>query len=436
MDDDSNPPRGFTTAILHSDRDARRSSTARCTSRCTFGRLRLSRRARSRRRVPGPRAGLRLRPAGQSDDRRARSQSDAMEDGVATVCFATGMAAIGALMLALLQRRRPRRRQPVPVRQHGEPVQHARAHGAQITFVDATDVANVERAITPATRLVFVETIANPRTQIADLARIGALCQRRAEPALRRRQHDDLARAVPAEGRRRGARRQRADQVHRRARQRAWPAASPTPGLFDWTRFPNIADNYKSQTPALWGIHADPQEGAARLGRHARRRAGASHRGRRGDARAADGAHSARTRRRSPSFSPRIRSVRNVYYPGLPSHPQHALARSLFRRLRRALRVRARGRHRLLRFPESARRSSCCRRIWATTGRSRSRSRTRSSGRWAPARRAEMGIADSLIRVSVGIEDRDDLIADFAARRLRGAATAGDIDATPGPATP
>jgi O-acetylhomoserine (thiol)-lyase len=29
------------------------------------------------------------------------------------------------------------------------------------------------------------------------------------------------------------------------------------------------------------------------------------------------------------------------------------------------------------------------------------------------ARRAERGIADSLVRVSVGIEDSDDLIADF-----------------------
>ena len=29
-------------------------------------------------------------------------------------------------------------------------------------------------------------------------------------------------------------------------------------------------------------------------------------------------------------------------------------------------------------------------------------------------RRASMGIADSLIRISVGIEDRDDLISDFA----------------------
>ena len=32
----------------------------------------------------------------------------------------------------------------------------------------------VEAALTPATRIVFVETIANPRTQVADLARIGS----------------------------------------------------------------------------------------------------------------------------------------------------------------------------------------------------------------------------------------------------------------------
>src|SRR5947209_7895224 len=50
------------------------------------------------------------------------------------------------------------------------------ALGVGVSFVDATDVDNVEAAITPSTRLVFVETIANPRTQVADLARIGALC--------------------------------------------------------------------------------------------------------------------------------------------------------------------------------------------------------------------------------------------------------------------
>ena len=51
--------------------------------------------------------------------------------------------------------------------------------GTEVSFVDATDVANVEAALQPNTRLVFVETIANPRTQIADLARIGELCRER-----------------------------------------------------------------------------------------------------------------------------------------------------------------------------------------------------------------------------------------------------------------
>ena len=50
--------------------------------------------------------------------------------------------------------------------------------GHRRQFVDATDARAVEAALTPATRLVFVETIANPRTQIADLARIGELCAR------------------------------------------------------------------------------------------------------------------------------------------------------------------------------------------------------------------------------------------------------------------
>jgi O-acetylhomoserine (thiol)-lyase len=35
-------------------------------------------------------------------------------------------------------------------------------------------------AITDNTRVVFVETIANPRTQVADLKRIGELCRRAA----------------------------------------------------------------------------------------------------------------------------------------------------------------------------------------------------------------------------------------------------------------
>ena len=100
-----------------------------------------------------------------------------MEDGVATACFSTGMAAIAAIFFALLRK--------------GDHVVSSAflfgntnslfgtfdALGCDIDFVDATDVKNVAAAITPQTRLVFVETIANPRTQIADLAAIGELCR-------------------------------------------------------------------------------------------------------------------------------------------------------------------------------------------------------------------------------------------------------------------
>jgi O-acetylhomoserine (thiol)-lyase len=110
--------------------------------------------------------------------------------------------------------------------------------------------------------------------------------------------------------------------------------------------------------------------------------------------------------------------VRAVHYPGLPSHPQHALARELFRgfgglmsfeladgidtfaflnRLKIVVLSSNLGDNRTLAIPVAHT-------IFYEMG---------------PERRAAMGIADSLVRISVGIEDRDDLIADFA-QALRG----------------
>ena len=51
--------------------------------------------------------------------------------------------------------------------------------GIEVSFVDATDVSNVAAAVKDNTRIVFVETIANPATQVADLGAIGKLCSRR-----------------------------------------------------------------------------------------------------------------------------------------------------------------------------------------------------------------------------------------------------------------
>ena len=102
-----------------------------------------------------------------------------MEDGVATVCFGTGMGAIGTLLFALLRQGDHFVSSSFLFGNTNSLFQSFHVHGIDVTFVDATRVDAVEAAIRPDTRLVFVETIANPRTQVSDLARIGELCRNR-----------------------------------------------------------------------------------------------------------------------------------------------------------------------------------------------------------------------------------------------------------------
>jgi cystathionine beta-lyase/cystathionine gamma-synthase len=51
--------------------------------------------------------------------------------------------------------------------------------GLTFSFVDMRDVKNVERAITPATRLIYTETPTNPMMHIVDLAALGDLAAAR-----------------------------------------------------------------------------------------------------------------------------------------------------------------------------------------------------------------------------------------------------------------
>ena len=111
----------------------------------------------------------------------------AMENGLATVCFGTGMAAIGTAIVALLKSGDHVVTSQFLFGNTASLFQTFERHGIEVSFVDATEVAQVEKALRPNTRMVFTETIANPRTQIADLAGIGAVCE--AITALRRRQH-------------------------------------------------------------------------------------------------------------------------------------------------------------------------------------------------------------------------------------------------------
>ncbi len=99
-----------------------------------------------------------------------------MEDGIASVAFATGMAAISSTMLALLRSGDHIVSSAFLFGNTNSLFATLQRLGIEVSFVDATDSSSVEAAIKPNTKLVFSETIANPATQIADLHGIGKIC--------------------------------------------------------------------------------------------------------------------------------------------------------------------------------------------------------------------------------------------------------------------
>jgi O-acetylhomoserine (thiol)-lyase len=332
-----------------------------------------------------------------------------MEDGVASLCFGTGMAAIGALFQALLREGDHVVSSAFLFGNTNSLWQTVAAQGVGVDFVDATDVARVEAALTDRTRMVFVETIANPRTQVADLARIGQLCRERGilyvvdntmtTPYLFRPKTvgaglvvNSLTKSIAGHGDVLGG-------------------ALTDTGLFDWAAYPNIAENFRRQPPAAQGM--------AQLRAKALRDFGASL--------APEAAHHIavgaetlalrmeRTSANALALATMLEAderVAAVHYPGLASHPQHALSSELFRtggsllsfelkdgidcfdylnRLKLGIPASNLGDTRTLVIPVAHT-------IFFEMG---------------AERRASMGIGESLIRVSVGIEDTADLVDDF-----------------------
>ena len=104
-----------------------------------------------------------------------------MEQGLGTISFATGMAAITAMMLTLLKAGDHVVSSQFVFGNTNSLWGTLRDLGIEISMVDATKAEAVDAAIKPNTRMVFVETIANPATQVPDLQGIGAVCKERGD---------------------------------------------------------------------------------------------------------------------------------------------------------------------------------------------------------------------------------------------------------------
>ncbi|ARP86194.1 cystathionine gamma-synthase family protein [Bordetella genomosp. 9] len=333
-----------------------------------------------------------------------------MENGAATVSFATGMAALAAVFTTLLRAGDHLVSSQFIFGNTNSLFATLAELGVETTFVDATDAEQVRAALRPNTRMVFVETIANPGTQVADLQAIGAICRERGLVYLVDNTLTSPWLFRPIDVQASLVMNSLSKYIGGHAN--ALGGSITDTGLYDWSSYPNIFDSYRKGPSTGWGLLQIKKKGLRDMG----------------GTLAAEPAHrisvgaetlALRMRKHCDNALALARmlskhpGVSKVYYPGLESHPQHARASQLFdgrfgallgvelidgidcfeflNRLRVVILATHLGDTRTLALPAAHT-------IYYEMG---------------AARRAQMGIADSFIRVSVGIEDEEDLLGDF-----------------------
>ncbi|HET9064614.1 MAG TPA: cystathionine gamma-synthase [Gemmatimonadales bacterium] len=264
-----------------------------------------------------------------------------------------------------------------------------RPFGIDFRFVDLRDPARLEAALTPATRMVYAETPTNPMMFLTDLAAIGTVSAAHkllfvvdntfATPVLQRplEHHADIVLHSTTKyinghsdmiG---GALIVDRDDLAERIGF-LQNAAGAVPGPFDcWL--------------ALRGIKTLPLRMKA---------------------------HNTGAERIAAWLDAR-NDIPRVYYPGLASHPQHELARRQMHGFGGMVSVEIGDVDRARRIVEGVKLFALAESLGGVESLiGHPASMTHASV--PKAMRDEMGLTDSLIRLSIGIEDPDDLIADLA----------------------
>jgi cystathionine beta-lyase/cystathionine gamma-synthase len=313
----------------------------------------------------------------------------AIEGGKAGFAFASGMAAIGAVGTLL--------------KAGDHVIVSENTYGGtfrlfdkvltrvaiSFSYVDTADLDQVERAITPATRMLFVETPTNPVMRLTDLAAAAALAHRHdlrlavdntfASPYIQR----------PIEF--------GADLVVHSTTKYLNGHSDSVGGVvvatrdddIEWLTFVQNAEGAILGPFDAWLVLRGTKTLAIRMERHN-----------------ANGLALAQYLEAHPKVS-------RVNYPGLPSHPQHALARRQMRGFGGMIAFDLGSLEAARRVLNSVRLCALAESLGGVeTLISHPATMTHAS---VPAdRRAALGITDGLVRISVGIEDIDDIEADLA----------------------
>jgi cystathionine beta-lyase/cystathionine gamma-synthase len=312
----------------------------------------------------------------------------ALEGGTHGHAFASGMAAIDSVLTLLSAGDHVVCGENVYGGTHRLMEQVRSRFGLSFSYVDTRDVGAVERAMRPATRMLFVETPTNPMMRLADLAALGDLARSRkllfvvdntfATPIFQRpfefgadlvvhsttkylNGHSDMIGGMVIAKR---------DDL---AEQLAFlqKSVGAVPGPFD-----------------CWLVLRGTKTLALRMRQHDT------------------------NGRRIAEWLSRDGRVPAVYYPGLPSHPQHELACRQMSGFGGMLSFEAGSLERARRIVEHTRLFALAESLGGVESLI-GHPATMTHAAVPQAMREAMGLTDGLVRLSVGIEDADDLIADL-----------------------
>jgi O-acetylhomoserine (thiol)-lyase len=339
-----------------------------------------------------------------------QTRIDHMEQGSATVAFATGMAAIGSTLFALLRAGDHIVASAFLFGNTNSLFNTFTNFGVEVSFVDATNVSNVANAVKANTRAVFVETIANPVTQVADLVNIGVLCQAKGIIYI---VDNTITTPCSFSPKTVGASLIINSLSKYFGGHGAALGGSVTDtGLFDWSDYPNLYDDYKNGPSTQWGITQIKKKGLRDFGATLAPEAantlalGSETISMRFERACANALAIAQFCAAHPKIS-------KVHYPGLEQHPQHGRARDLFTNFGALMSIELVDDVDCFDFLNKLQ----CIVVSSNLGDTRTLAIPVAHTifyEMGAERRASMGIGDSMIRLAVGIENIEDLLADFA----------------------
>ena len=312
----------------------------------------------------------------------------ALEGGRHGFAFASGLAAVDAVLKLLAKGDHVVCGDNVYGGTHRQMTLIWARVGLDFSFVDATDTGNIAAAVTPRTKMVYAETPTNPMMRLCDLAAADEVARRAgalfvvdntfATPYFQRpielgadivlhsttkylNGHSDMVGGMLVTNS--GAIAERLGFIQN--------AAGAVPGPFD-----------------CWLALRGTKTLALRMRQHD-----------------ANG-------RRIAEWLTKHPKVKQVYYPGLPSHPQHELACRQMKGFGGMISVELGSLDRARAFAEHTKIFALAESLGGVESLiGHPASMTHASV--PPDMRRGLGLTDSLVRLSVGIEDVDDLIKDL-----------------------